>query len=705
MSYRLFITVLVLVVMLPAARGDSGRVDVTITRAAKAPVIDGVLDDEAWSRVEPITGFMQFTPIEGREPATRTELYITYDGDFFFLAFRCFDSRMDQVRATHTQRESFDNDDVVGFAFDPFNSQREAYLFNVNPYGVVSDFIWHHDGYTNYGWDADIRSRGMVETAFWAVEIAVPFKSLRMPNQRHQVWGFYALRSVKHLGVMDVWPPRTRQVRNYLAQSARLEGLEDIESGRNVTLIPYVFGSYVDREKPAEKNVETGLDLRWGLTSNLMLDLTVNPDYSQIEADPDRLELNERYIEWLPEKRPFFTEGSDLFASHMALFYSRNISDPVVGLKLTGKFGCTRLGFLSAMDEGDGGDDVYYNLVRIKTEVLRQSSIGFLLFNTDDAADDTWNRVAAVDGSFRFAGIYLLKLQYSQSFTRSFASSGCFTLEDENSEPRQEDAGAYTVHIERDGSRFYTKLWFDNVPESFLTRTGLILENLGYRTAGTHCGYFIRQPNDWADMIEFHADIKGRFDFEDDLREEYVRLSTELGMDRFWSQVSWFSNHENVDAFDFTYTGTELELWNTPVPWLDHYLSLRIGGAPDYDMGDTGWNYRVNYNATIKPLDRIVWFFRLSREDFYDDYEGDRRFQQTIAWNKVSCQITGAMFLRAIYQYNSYTELSDASILFSWEYSPLSNLYCGINLDDFRSRGDLGRNVEVFLKVRYLWRI
>lgn len=334
---------LVLVLLL-AWQSGAKEVVTVISRTDHKPVIDGLLNDPTWLNLEPITGFMQYSPVEGIPPSESTYLYIAYDEDNFYLAFKCYDSEIGEVRATMAQREQIDNDDVIGFAFDTYNSEREAFLFNINPYGIPSDFISHFDGFIDYGWDADLKCKGKILSDYYCIEAAVPFKSLRMPAKDEQEWGFYALRVIKRKGELDVWPPRTRKIRSLVAQASLLKGIKGVESGRNFVLLPYVFSSYINRPGEEDRPFDLGLDVRYGITSSLMVDATLNPDYSQIEADPDEIELSERYDIQLPEKRPFFTEGTDVFASNQLLLYSRVIGNPVAGLKLTGKMGGTGLG-------------------------------------------------------------------------------------------------------------------------------------------------------------------------------------------------------------------------------------------------------------------------------------------------------------------------------------------------------------------------
>ena len=664
----------------------------TISRTKNKPVIDGILDDSTWMNIEPITGFMQYYPVEGVTPSESTEMYIAYDDENFYLAFKCYDSEIDEIRATMTQRESWDNDDCIGFAFDTYNSEQEGFLFNVNPYGIPSDFIWHHDGYCDNGWDADVKSKGKIFSDYYCVEIAVPFKSLRIPSKNEQVWGFYALRSIKRKGEFAVWPPRTRKIPNLLAQASLLKGIRGVETGRNFALLPYLFSSYIKDTLEGSRPFDLGTGFRFGITSDLMLDVTLNPDYSQIEADPDRIELNERYTEMLPEKRPFFTEGTDIFASNQSLFYSRSITNPLAGLKLTGRIGGNRLGFLSAVDkELDSKKNTYYNHLRVKTKVSDESTIGFLMTNKDNFEDNTYNRDISMDAVFRFRRIYSLKSQVTGTFTGD-------TL-------NHRKAIGYNMNLEKLGGDSYHSIWYNDFPETFEAQSGSMWEVIGYREIGTHNGLFFRKPLDFVNIFELHGGLKGRFNYQNELKEEYFWASVEGSLEKFWTKLKFFKNHEVYGDTDFRYHGFEYEFWNTLTSYIEHYFSILWGDTPYYYEGFTGWRYRLVYGVTVKPIPRVVYNMNFSREDFYYEYRGKRCYLQTTVWNKLSYQIMPAMFIRGIYQYNSLDKISNASLLFGFEYSPLSNIYVGANLNDFSTVEQMGDNLETFIKVGYLWRL
>jgi hypothetical protein len=267
------------------------------------------------------------------------------------------------------------------------------------------------------------------------------------------------------------------------------------------------------------------------------------------------------------------------------------------------------------------------------------------------------------------------------------------------------NAIGYNLNLERFGHNSYQSLWYNDFPENFEAASGAMWELVGYREAGLHNGFFIRQPIQLINDCELHLGGKARFDADDELVEDYFWASAETSLDGLWTKLEIRRNRERHSEETFRYSQLEYELWNTPVRQIEYYLSLLWGDAPHYTEGFTGWKLRTMSEVTFKPLPRVVYNISVSREDFYYGRGGDRCYLQTIVWNKLSCQILRGMFLRGIYQYSSSDRRSDASLLLAFEYSPLSNIYLGANFKDWSGLEGIDENLELFAKVGYLWRL
>jgi hypothetical protein len=330
----------------------------TITPAAGKITVDGTLDEAAWASALKVETFYEVMPGENIEPPVKTEAFLTYDKDSLYVGFKCYDPRPEEIRAHLGVHDATFGDDSVGVMLDTFHDQRRGYEFITNSVGVKNDILRSE----NYGeddtWDTLWDAAGRRTEFGWTAEIALPFKSLRFADTPEQVWGLGLFRdyprSLRHqIGSFKF----DRNINCMVCQWDTLEGLRDIKPGLNVELIPSVTvqrsDARTDPEGPMEKGgTETELSLSgaWSVTPNLTLNGTLNPDFSQVEADVRQMDVNTRFALFYPEKRPFFMEGSDYFSTPFQLVYTRAIADPDWGVKLTGKEGKNAWGIIAAED-------------------------------------------------------------------------------------------------------------------------------------------------------------------------------------------------------------------------------------------------------------------------------------------------------------------------------------------------------------------
>ncbi|MBK5259970.1 MAG: carbohydrate binding family 9 domain-containing protein [Thermoanaerobaculia bacterium] len=330
-------------------------------RKSVSPIrIDGVLDESSWQGATPIPIAYEWFPGDNIAAAVKTDVLITWDDDRLYVAFRASDPNSKAIRARYAERDAALLDDNVGILLDPYNDDRRAYQFRVNPLGVQADAINSDvEGSEDFGWDAIWDSAGRITAEGFIVEMAIPLQQLRIPtsNGAPQTWGIQAMRDwprdVRHRFRSTI----TDQNRNCLiCQFADVTGFRASSSGRNLEVTPTLTGTLRQERdvlgefKTAANDIEPGVSARWGITSGTSLQATLNPDFSQVEADAAQLDVNTRFALSFPEKRPFFLEGSDFFETQMPLVYTRTIRDPLAGLKLTGKSGGHAYGLLFARD-------------------------------------------------------------------------------------------------------------------------------------------------------------------------------------------------------------------------------------------------------------------------------------------------------------------------------------------------------------------
>ena len=439
----------------------AGRQTAVALRTSQPPAIDGRLDDAVWSMAVPITDFVQTSPIEGAPGTENTEVWIAYDRDNLYLAFYAHYADPSIIRANRAERDQSMGDDRMSVLFDPFLDQQRAYQFSVNGYGVPGDSIVNAGGRgsrsrssvgrsssgsssggtsssggggsgggpgsSGFGirgdrsWDALFDARGGLVEDGWTAEMSIPFKSLRYParpaGQPHR-WGFQISRNIREKSESLVWSPVSRDIAGQLTQMGVLEGLNDLSTSRNLELLPTFTGLQTGALDPTAGSFregdplgEMGIGVKYGVTSNLTMDFTYNPDFSQIESDRPQIEVNQRFALFYPEQRPFFLEGQEIFAAATSvnLVHTRTIVDPRYGAKLTGKVGNTTLGVFIADDEAPGrlddrldpafGRTAQSLIGRVRYDLYAESYVGVIATAREFGAD--YNRVGGVDGRLR----------------------------------------------------------------------------------------------------------------------------------------------------------------------------------------------------------------------------------------------------------------------------------------------------------------
>jgi hypothetical protein len=414
--------------LIPTGIEGKGGPPVAVPRFEEEAKIDGRLDEQAWTGAARLTGFWQYQPADGRPAAEQTEVLVWYSPTALHFGVLARDSDPGSIRATIADRDNLDRDDKITIYLDTFNDKRRAFFFTVNALGVQEDGVrtegtWNAgqmyggqlDKSPDYKWD----SKGMLTEDGYTVELRIPFKSLRYPGNGPQSWGFNVLRKVQRTGYEETWTDARRASNSFLTQFGTLVGLHDLKRGVVTEVQPFVTAAKNGvRQQDGtfqyeDLDVNPGANLRLAFT-NLSLDGTIFPDFSQVESDAGLVTVNERFALFYPEKRPFFLEGIELFSTPSQLVYTRQIIDPKFGGKVTGKIGRYGIAYLTARDEAPDGD-VTFNIARIRRD-LGASSLAGVTF-TDRTGAGGYNRVAAADVRYMFGKMYYLQGQVGGSWT------------------------------------------------------------------------------------------------------------------------------------------------------------------------------------------------------------------------------------------------------------------------------------------------
>src|SRR6185503_1025763 len=421
----------------------SSRVaSLAIPHSKEAIKIDGVLDDAIWRTALALPLTVETYPRENATPEVETIAYLVENGDQLLIAFDARDPEPDKIRAYLRDRDSAFNDDFVGVVLDTFNDQRRAFEFFINPLGVQMDLI-NDDVNRNESssWDAIWDSAGQVNERGFTAEMAIPFSQLRFPRtDGDQTWGIDVLRfrpRANRARISNNAQDRNRSC--YLCQFGTFTGFANAEPGKALEVVPTLTATRTDSPPvPAAApgqlerggfETEAGLGVRWGITPDLTLDVTFNPDFSQVEADVAQLEENTTFALFYPESRPFFLEGGDYYSSPLQAVFTRTVADPDAGAKFTGRTGNNTIGVFATNDAVtnllipgpfgsqstslDQENDAFVG--RYARGFGKTSQIGALV--TSRQGDGYSNEVAGFDGRYFVNDQTTLRFQYLDSRT------------------------------------------------------------------------------------------------------------------------------------------------------------------------------------------------------------------------------------------------------------------------------------------------
>jgi Domain of unknown function (DUF5916) len=522
----------------PAPKSAIAPPALTIPRLARAPVLEDFLEmkpeGEIALQMAKVTGFVQRNPHDGEKVSEDTAAYLGYDQKNLYIVFVCFDDPK-KVRGRMSRREDIHDDDQVAVMFDTFHDRRRAYEFQTTPLGVQWDAIYTEatrqeaGGNWDVSWDAVWDSRGRVTSRGFVVWMAIPFKSLRFPSTREQEWGIILYRGIVRKNEDAFWPQISRKIEGRLGQAATLYGLEGISPGRDIELIPYgIMRGFraldtVDPTNPffqkATAQGQFGMDAKFVIRDHFVLDLTANPDFSQVESEDPQITVNQRFEVYFPEKRPFFLENEDYFRTPFNLFFTRNIQDPSAGIRLTGKEGPYSVGVMSTDDRAPGlavpsyfplaGTRSYFTVARVSRDIFKQSSVGALYTDWECPTTGEFNRVGGVDTRLKVSNNWIVEGQAVVSssnlagnpFASSYSSNNCetnlFPFDSGNAGNGNYYAGpADRLDVKHNGLHFLYIGSYQDVSPGFVSVPGFV-NRVDIRDSEQHAGYFFRPKKGW----------------------------------------------------------------------------------------------------------------------------------------------------------------------------------------------------------------
>jgi hypothetical protein len=551
------------------------RPSVTIGRVDGIRV-DGRLDEAAWATVSPITRFIQAEPDEGEPASEATEVYLGYDDAALYVGAHLYDSDPGGLITKSLERDApgilFEEMDALGITLDTFHDRRNSFLFFINPRGGIKDGQAFDNGRTrDYGWNGVVDVETTIHQRGWTLEMRIPWRTLRFdPRAPDQVWGLNFLRRIRRRNEASYWAPLDRRNRIFLVSLAgTMDGLGRLPAGRNLSVKPFALaGRAGGQTLPAElagSEMDAGIDVKYGVTPNLTVDLTYRTDFSQVEADREQVNLT-RFPLFFPEQREFFLENSGTFTfgdvSHgpgsprsgtslrdFTLFHSRSIGlrrgTPVPllgGARVTGRVGRLELGLLDIQSrelEGDPAEN--FSVLRLRTSVLGESDVGVLVTNrtATGASGGAYNRTLGFDTNLLLAG---------NLYVNAYGAA---------SRNGEADGAAGRLAVGWRDSFWNVSSAVRSIDSDFDPGMGFVRRRGirdWYASAGVHprvTGSSLREVNPWVEGT-YITDLQGRLE----TREGTAALRFAFN-DRSSLSLSWADRFERL-AEPFFVSGTEI---------------------------------------------------------------------------------------------------------------------------------------------------
>ena len=674
-------------------------------RIETPPKIDGKLDDVCWQNSAKTGELIQFEPQRG-EPATQPiTIYLAYDANNLYVAFECFKTDMNNLAANLTRRDSFFfSDDHVEVLIDTFLDGRNCYAFALNPLGTQTDRRLINEGTnrrtgqsmigTAISWDCDWQGQAAIGTDSWTAEFAIPFAELRFSKEMETAtWGINFWRNDESSAEEQTWADLGE--RQYAV--SEFGHLTDLPISDLVTKRPVKFKPYAtlkpqmlqpgDGETTTAVKADAGLDLRYPI-KDFTVDLTLNPDFAQIEADPDLVNLTDIPLRF-PEKRPFFLEGNELFQMPMDLFYSRRVENLLGGGKVIGKYSKYNLAFVGAVAGPENPDreieeaelplaNYNYSVLRLQREVGKTSSVGFLGVNKQRGA--TYDRAGGLDARIQLPAATSLNLEYA----REWKAGGL-----DMAEATEDDL--VFVQLARRTNVFSLDAIYADIGEHFYPETGFV-PRVDRRGVVIRSRYN-KQYKGTVERLRGEVEYERLANHAGELTNHRARFSGLLGVKDFFFLVGpeWYY-HVNEDNKPFTDRTARFFMgWFPP-----KYVQIRNTGS--FGIRDNKDTFFLRPEITIRPTAKLSFEFILQR---LHEKQPDETQWQLSEWTRrfvVNYQFAQRMYARASAEFTLEKERR-VFALFAYEYLPESTFFIVYN-DNRDIEGDTER--IVFIKISHL---
>ena len=662
-----------------------------------------------------VTDFIQQSPRNGQPATEQTDVWMGRTSTALYFAFVCHDHQPKLIRGHLARRENILKDDYVSVVLDPFQDRRKGVFFAVNPAGVQADAAWTENSDPDFSYDQVWDSEARIVPGGWVALIAIPFRSLRF-RATSSDWGVVFQRNLPRNSENDFWPRISAEVSGTLSQEGTLHDIKGVTGSRNFQLNPYALAQSErtllngDPTNPrfSSRKLEgtAGGDAKFILKDSIVIDATLNPDFSDIESDQPQFTVNQRYPVYYSELRPFFLENANYFSTPIQLVYTRHIVHPEYGVRMTGKIGRTNLGFFAIDDRhpGEGlgtkdplnGHRARVGVVRVSRDFGEGSSAG--LIYTDDELGGGWNRIGGVDLTLKFTKNWTAFAQMVESSTRGNVDSGT---------PPGYSAGPATyIEFQRNGHAFNLDSSTSDVSTGFQTQLGFI-QSSNLRSNHTHMNYQWFPKHSVLQSYGLELNENLAFDHRNNRVYRYVTFDPFFLFARNMVFAPLFG--ENSDTLgpqngvgltrnrNFTENFAGIVLRGTPLNQLSLRLVALRGGNVNYNPVSGVLPFLMDQNFvessfTLQPIRSLTAENTYLLDRNFAANGGAFVFESQKLRTKLNYQFTRSFSARVIVEYDSTlvnarqtslerTKQIGTQALLTWLPHPGTAVYMGYNND------------------------
>ena len=701
--------------------------------------VDGSLDDAGWAGAARAAGFTEVQPGDQVEPMVRTEVLVAYDDTHLYLGFRAFGDP-DRVRTSLQNRDEMFQDDWVGIILDTYGDASRAYEIFANPTGVQADLLMTSQG-EDPGFDLIFESDGQLTEDGYRVEMAIPFSSLRFPDEPVQDWRATFIRnhprSSRHIyswATADLGNPCLP------CQLGTLAGITGIEAGQSLDVMPALVGTQSGAREvasdPASRfdnnrvHLSPSVNVRYDVTSSLSAEATVNPDFSQVASDAAQIDVNTTFALSYPERRPFFQEGGELLGTWIDMVYTRSINDPIAAAKATRR-GKTSVVYLGAVDERtplllpfeeqseivEAGRSVA-NVLRVRRSIGSNSFVGGMVSDRRLASGGAGTE-ASVDLGYQFLENYRLEGQ----LVLNRADEPASTSLSEQVETETFAGGTYTgaldgerywghgsfLRLERSSRHWAFDLTYQGHSPTFRTASGFVRRN-DFRAFSASQQVNLFPMWSWLNSVHPSISAKREINFDGVVKEDALQpeVSAQLaGQTGVYATYRLRRERFRGMAFE------GLQSWTIDVssqfsqPLSGGFYVTGGKAIHRVDTPEVGSQLNAGVSATIRPLDRLVFEPSVDYARLTDLETGVPFYSGYILRARLGFHLNRELSLRVVTQYNDFEERFDVEPMLAYRLNPYSMFYLGSRVDygAFEApHGWTATERQFFFKFQYLFR-